>query len=72
MTTKVDRSADFQIKSGRRKMLRARNAREYAAGRRNRRELAPRGAFGTEDSPVYNLCVIGTAGTDRVDNSSEQ
>lgn len=34
--------------------------RTYRDGRKNRRELANKGAFGNLDGRAYNLCAMGT------------
>lgn len=61
----------FALKNEDRKACKLKDAYTYRSGRRNRSELAPRGAFGHTDPAIYNQCVQGTTGHARSGDNRE-
>ena len=57
---KTRTQAFFQGKNRDRQAARQADPAAYVNGRRNRRELAHRGAFGHEDAWINNQCIMGT------------
>lgn len=64
----MKKNNEWSVKNERRQAMRGN--RSYAEGRKNRRMLANKGAFGNLSGRAHNLCAIGTHSS-RLDKDEE-